>query len=641
VTEEDISTRLQRFFRMGLDGTVDRDLARGIASSVTTEADWVSCLRPTVESLKNAPERWSRAALLASVHLDPPLVGGESKAFPSRLLLRGVIAGSSADVAAFLATIEDEQALYRLIPILPELDLDEETAVAVVGRCAAFRNEGESPAGASELTEWARRHAEEAKKIVASRLARRDNEGLFHVWGVEPLVEGVVRAEAIGIDDRLAWRDATIATLLQSPNTRRQGLAVYLSCVAWPEPRRSATERQAPALALARRSPAELLPPLLQAVMRDVWEYQEATFETLEDVVELVVEAGLSFELTVKVLRQVADIASRGLGTLKDSRVPEPIKALLPYLQAIPPTPSARDHMLDFLLDSLFKRDRELVESFLLGYLRVHAPRFVRMALPFNEAFPLLSHSVGAGLLGTWLVNWMVDLDDALRTCAAIWAGTMENVRPSRGALGALTQAQAQAVVHVALTGPVRGETVFALVGAVAETRDDVADLVRTTFLGELATDYPGLTRRWVEEVEAKGTAAKPEHIDLANELRERQLERDRVRAAHEAAPELYATSACQWAWMDVQQQIMAAHAQAAERSSVFAQIVSKVHVVRGEAMSHSFSREPQPFVFKEFSYEERVRRLLDPIALDQALMEHLRAARQLLSNGGRDEAGA
>lgn len=631
----DLPSLLQQFFRCALsdrEPARETEAAKAIAAAVETRPGWMSSLGLTVDWLKIDPTLWARATHLAAVYLDPRFGTGSAELLPSRLLLRELLNASPAHAGTFIAAIQDEQALHRLAPILPDLGLEPEAALALLARCASFRSEGESPAAASELAEWAARHAVQAKGIVDHRIAARDNGAAFHVWAIEPLVEGVMRSEAIAVEERMAWREATISSLLVSPNPRRQSLAGYLSCVAWPEPKPAAAQRHAALLAIVSRAPGELLPSALNAVMRDVWTNQEATFETLVKIAELVEEAELSYERTVSCLRKVADVASRGLSTLDGASFPDALRRLLPRLHAIPPTASSRDHALDFLLDGIFKRDRGAFESFLLAYVRAHAAGFLHFGLSFSEAFPLLAQNVGAGLLGSWLVGWMVDVSDSLRTCAAQWAGTIENVHPNRASLADLTPPQAQAFVHVALIGPMRGEAVFALVNAIAETRDDVHELVRSAFLDELSIDYPGLTRRWVEQVQSKGEASKASLAALAVELRERQVQRDRVRDAHEGAPELYGTSPCYGAWMDLHQQILAAQAREAEKSSAFAQLISKVHVARGESMSHSLSREPLPFVYQDFSYEERVRAMLDPVGLHQVRIAHLTAARRLLS---------
>jgi hypothetical protein len=631
----DLPSLLQQFFRSALlarEPARETEAAKAIAAAVETGPAWMSSLGQTVDWLKTDPALWARATDLAAIYLDPRLGTGSAEPLPSRLLLRELVQASPSDAGTFVAAIQDEQALHRLAPILPDLILETDAVLTLLACCASFRSDGESPAAARELTEWATRCSTQAKDIVEHRIASRDNGAAFHVWAVEPLVEGVMRSEAITVEERMAWRDATISALLASPSPRRQSLAAYLSCVAWPEPKPPAAQRHAALLAIASRAPAELLPSALDAVMRDVWTNQEATFETLVKIAELVEEGELSFERMVSCLRKVADVASRGLSTLEGALFPDALRRLLPHLHAIPPTASARDHALDFLLDGIFKRDRGALESFLLAYVRAHAAGFLHLGLSFSEAFPLLTQNVGAGLLGSWLVGWMVDVSDSLRTCGAQWAGTIENVRPNRTSLAELTPTQAHAFVHVALIAPVRGEAVFALVNAIAETRDDVYELVRSAFLDELSLDYPGLTRRWVEQIQSKGDASKASLANLAVELRERQVERDRIRVAHEGAPELYATSPCYGAWMDLHQQILAAQTREAEKSSILAQIVSKVHVARGESMSHSLSREPLPFIYQDFSYEERLRAMLDPIGLQQVRIAHFTAARRLLS---------
>jgi hypothetical protein len=632
-----VSVQLQQVFVAALtDGRATWETAKEIAAAITTEAAWVSCLGATVDWLKGDPKLWSRAAHFAAIHLDPRLVPATTDPVPSRLLLRELMRASPNDAAAFIATIQDEQALYRLAPILPDLDLDDAAAVALVDRCASLNPEGESPAAASELSAWAAQSAVQARDIIARRLAAPDGRPLFHIWGIEPLVEGAMKALEVPEEERLAWRQATIATLLASPNPRRKSLAAYLACVAWPDPKPSERERHAAALGIAVQSFGEIIPAVLDAVMRDAWDQQEATFETLSRVVHLLMEAGLSYDVSVRILRKVANIASRGLGTLKSESIPDSISSLLQHVQLIPPTPYARDHTLDLLLDGILKRDRGVVKSFIFAYLRLHARWLLQSGLSFDEAFPLLTHNVGAGVLGTWLVEWMVDQNEALRTVAAAWSGTIENVRPHRAALAALTSEQAHAFIHVALTAQVRGEVVFALLNSVAEAREDVDELVRTTFLDELSVDYPGLTLRWVDETQATGNAAKPSQTALAAELRIRCLMRARLREFHEQVPELYATSPCYSAWWDIEQQINATQARAAEDSSFLAQLASRVHVARGEAMSHSLSREPVSFIPYDFSYEQRVRVMHDRMGLQQTRMRHFDSARELLSAGDR-----
>jgi hypothetical protein len=632
------SVQLQQVFTAALtDGGAAWEKAKEITAAITTETAWISCLDATVDWLRSDPRLWSRAAHFAAIHLDPRLVPATTEPFPSRLLLRELVRANPHDAAAFIATIQDEQALYRLAPILSDLELDDAAAIALVTGCASLRPEGESPAAASELSAWAARSAVQAREIVARRLEAQDGHALFHIWGIEPLVEGVVKAPEVPVEERIAWREATIAALLVSPNPRRQSLAAYLACVAWPDPKPSVRERHAAALDIAARSFAETIPAVLAAVIRDVWDHQEPTFDTLARVVQMLGNARLSDDVSVRTLRGVADIAARGLATLKSESVPDSLTSLLPHLRLIPPTRSARDHTLDLLLDGIHKRDRSAVESFIFDYLRIHAARFFHTALSFDDAFPLLTQNVGMGVLGAWLVRWMVDPSDALRSTAAFWAGTIENVRPSGVALAALTSEQAHAFIHVALMAQAPGETVFALMNAVAEAREDVEDLVRSAFLDELSVDYPGLTRRWVEEIKARGHTAKPSQTALAEELRVRSAARNRLRDAREKAPELCAASPCYSAWLDVRQQIAAMQAKAAHEASFLAQLASTVHVARGEAMSDSLSRKPTPFVSKEFSYEERVRVVLDPIGFRQGQMQHLASAQRLLAARDRE----
>jgi hypothetical protein len=632
MNDADLPSSLFEFFQAALDkkGVAEHTVeARRIAEAVRLQdGGWPSVIGRVLDWLTADRSLWIRAVQVALTNFDPPNDDVPDSVSLSSLLLSELFHANKVDAMAFIASLS-EQDLHALQRVVPDLALVQDVALALFGRCSSVRGDGQSPALADKMTSWAARNRAQARLLVDSRVAELDRDNPIPVWSVEPLVEGIMRIEGSEVETLLAWRGVVLKLLLESANPRRHGLAAYLACAAWPPNHCAINERHAALLVVVRRSPGELIPAALDAVTRDVWENQDTVFDTLVAIAGMVADGVLHEKHTQQLLRGIASVAARGVATLKDRPLPAATKPLVAFLLAIPPSP--RDHALDHLLSDMWKRDRQMVETFLADYVRIHAIEFIRTSSTFDSVFASLAQAAGAEIVGGWLVQWIIDNDRAVRQCAASWvAGDME-IGLSPTALVALPVEHAKALVHVLLATDLPGESLFATLTTVAEARDDLFELVKATFIEELSTDYPVLTRRWVEQIEQKGASAKASLLELAVELRAKLRVRDGVSEIRRQTPELFASSPCLGIWMELHDDAQAVMQHEAMKRSFFSQLMSTVHIARGEATTHSLTATPTPFLHQEFSYEQSVRSVLDPVGRRMVRSEHLGIVQALL----------
>jgi hypothetical protein len=376
-----------------------------------------------------------------------------------------------------------------------------------------------------------------------------------------------------------------------------------------------------------------LISVALDAIARDVWDHQDQVFKTLVALAEMINDAVLNANLAHQLLRGVASIAARGVATLKERPLPAATKPLIKLLETIPP--AGGDHHLDHLLAGAWKYAPQAVTEFLDDYVHHHADHFLRTGAAFDVFFSSVAQQAGLEVVGSWLVKWMVDGQETLRHCAASWmAGETEiGLRPA--AVARLSLERAKALVHVLAATDVPESLLFAALTTAAEARDDLLDLVRVVFVNELAIDYPVATRRWVEDTEKRTPAAKASLLAVAAELRTKLRAREEAWKVRRETPELFAGSPSLGIWMEMHNEAQAVMQRQAMRTSFLAQLMSTVHICRGEATTHTLATTPMPFHHQEFSYEQAVRAVLDPVGYHVVRAEHLRCAEELLATEG------
>ncbi len=628
----EISSRLLEFFQMvlGEKSEADQTLeARSIADAVRADGGgWAAVTGPLIDWLKQDRSLWLRACRVGPDKLEPKEDHASLEPL-SALILSELLRADIVGAVAFITSL-DEPNMYALERVVPDLSLEYDVALALFRQCSRFRGDGQSPALADKLMTWATRNQAQALSLLESRLAEPDGDNPVPIWAVEPIVEAMMQTPGTDPDQLLARRTAVLDQLLASANPRRHGLAAYLSCVAWPPNYCAIEERHAALLAVVRRSPSELISVALDAIARDVWDHQDTVFNTLVTLGEMVSDAVLNANLAHQMLRGLASVAARGVATLKERPLPAATKLLVALLRAVPP--GRRDHNLDHLLAGVWKHAPHLVTEFLDDYVHCHAIDFLRTGIAFDAAFSSVAQQAGRETLGGWLVQWIVDGQADLRHCAASWmAGEMEiGLRPA--ALASLSLDRAKALVHVLAATDVPEALLFSALTTAAETRDDLLDLVRAVFVDELAIDYPVATRRWVEATETQTPPAKPSLLAVAAELRAKLSAREEAWKVRQLTSELFAGSPSLGIWMELHNEAQAVMQREAIRTSFLAQLMSTVHIARGEATTHSLATTPMPFHHQEFSYEQAVRAVLDPVGYQMVRAEHLRCAEDLLA---------
>lgn len=593
-------------------------------------------LRPVVEKLSPAPEKWGAAVALVSIYLDDHEQAHISDRLRmSSILLHGLLLDNPGRGAGFFREIKEWGAVRALCTFLPELDLGVEEAVTLFRTLDALtENVANRGDVMSPLGQWAVSHTLTARRIVDAWLGHEAWASGLASSSIQLLVESVVKGEEgkVGV----AWRDLVIERLVRTNDEDQWALAAILACFAWPEPGPGVEVRHQALLDHVGRLPFVLMDVGLRAIVRDARQNPTQTIATARRLLSSV--PSRSWDLGQRRARAntLARLGWQALVGGRDrDRVLIALQSLLVPMLEEGPTSSE----FDMFIGELWKSDTTTAEWAATEWLYRHGKELSTTPVGLDELFPIFAASLSTECAGTWLLRCMVDRRSELRLAAAILISQERFFSLPTSALEALSAHQAEGLVHELVGLGLPGNVYVPLLIRLAHVRSDVRALVQKVLIEDALMDYPAAVQKEL---------AREDHGSEAGDVGERPMaalreslslwfdRRSEDRSRQKAVPELWMSSPSRRPWLLLEGR-MEQEAFHAERTSGRHPLLELAYVpiVRGEGTRSTPLSSPTPFVEMSTEVEYSMLARIDRVAQMMRRHAHRIRAEVLFAEGG------